>query len=200
MSFFHRCKESHHGTSRPDYAQTLGPSRPCMGHKDRISLSWIKTKAKLGYLHLGNLESNASEESKYQQWAEENLWAFGNYYVNIDSDRNLSKRKVVDLPVQNIRGYIDIIELKTPTANGFETDSKENIKTTYGALLMRLVRQLLNALNIYPDTIMPVVIIHGQLLLSVVQKRARMACGNSFAECAHAQHICHDIRRFACSG
>lgn len=60
------------------------------------------------------LESNASEESKYQQWAEENLWAFGNYYVNIDSDRNLSKRKVVDLPVQNIRGYIDIIELKTP--------------------------------------------------------------------------------------
>ena len=79
-----------------------------MGPKDRIVYHGLKQKAKLGYLHPWNTPPiKCIEESKYQQWAEENQWAFGNYYVNIDSGSEIyRKRKVVDLPVQNIRGYM----------------------------------------------------------------------------------------------
>lgn len=60
------------------------------------------------------IKQDESDESKYQEWAEENLWAFGNYYVGLDKCRTIPRRKIVDLPVRNIRGYIDIVELKTP--------------------------------------------------------------------------------------
>lgn len=60
------------------------------------------------------LHGDERREEKYQEWCEENMWAFGNYYVRREERRDINPGQIVDLLHENIRGYMDIIELKTP--------------------------------------------------------------------------------------
>jgi hypothetical protein len=60
------------------------------------------------------LESGEVREEKYQDWCEKHSWSFGNAYVARDELRTISAEARVDLLLESLFGYRDIIELKRP--------------------------------------------------------------------------------------
>ena len=61
------------------------------------------------------LDSDVTEESAYQHWCDQHIWAFGNAYVLKDSVREITPSDHIDIMLSTIMaGYREIIELKRP--------------------------------------------------------------------------------------
>lgn len=88
-------------------------------------LPWAIENGFLSYIRLQYLanavakleilvQKDCDQESEYQRWCENNIWAFGNYYVCNGATRRMST-DIADMIPETINGHKEIIELKTPT-------------------------------------------------------------------------------------
>ena len=76
----------------------------------RDFVSAVNSDASLKEYHAGQ------PEKVFQNWIEKNLWVFGGEYYKKHDARKISINSESDLIIENPEGFIDLIELKRPSA------------------------------------------------------------------------------------
>lgn len=84
------------------------------------------TRMSNGFKQLNQyLESNCTEESKYQELFHEHPWMFGGQYKSIDRHTNLDNKNIPDFTaVRSHDNFRDIIEIKQPFLSCFKRNDK----------------------------------------------------------------------------
>lgn len=83
----------------------------------------IKNRQKALEEFVENYKNNALE-SVWQKWFENNNWIFGSSFVKMNADRRIDVENISDFIMENIDGFVDVIEIKRPSTskNFFETN------------------------------------------------------------------------------
>ena len=68
------------------------------------------------------LEKGAIAESIYQDWCERHAWSFGHTYIPQDLVRRISAGDQVDMLLDTVSGFRDIVELKRPNMSVLKYD------------------------------------------------------------------------------
>lgn len=89
----------------------------------------IKEKFKVG-----------KDEEVWQRFFQRNDWILGSDVIELLDTRALSEHDVTDLPFKGVDGYLDIIELKLPSAKMWNKDSAPNAELS--AAIMQCARYL----------------------------------------------------------
>jgi len=114
-------------------------------------------------------------EKIFQNWVEKNLWALGGEYYKKHDARKIGINAESDLIVENAEGFIDLIELKRPSATVFKYD--ESHKSYYPSPELALViGQSLNYLKIL-DTYKP--ILEQEYKVKVIKPRVIIVIGDA---------------------
>jgi len=66
-------------------------------------------------------------EATYQRWFEDHPWVFGTSYVGREDARKVGLHDQVDMILRTADGYLDIVELKTPSAKVLVHDRGRDI-------------------------------------------------------------------------
>jgi hypothetical protein len=75
----------------------------------------------------GLLDREVDDEKTYQDWCENNTWAFGNAHTTRDEIRRTSRTDTVDLLLPRVlTGYRDVVELKRPSMTPIAHDKGHN--------------------------------------------------------------------------
>lgn len=94
-----------------------------------------------------NYNINA-EEKVWQKWFQENSWVFGSDFVRILDDRRIDVSHISDFIVENIDGYVDVIEIKRPgDSNNFFEKLRDHSNLIPSLDLVRSITQLANYLS-----------------------------------------------------
>lgn len=72
-----------------------------------------------------NFQQNATE-NVWQKWFEENSWVLGTDFVRTSADRRINVNNISDFIVENIDGFVDVIEIKRPSESMIFFENKED--------------------------------------------------------------------------
>jgi hypothetical protein len=99
------------------------------GDIDKYASRQENTKLMAGMLNNSDLFKQLKEEKKigkdeevWQQFYKENEWILCSEVIQILEERDIDEDSTVDLPVEGFDGFLDIIELKLPTASFWTQD------------------------------------------------------------------------------
>ena len=70
------------------------------------------------------------DEEVWQRFFQKNDWILGSDVIELLDTRALSEHDITDLPFKGVDGYLDIIELKLPTAEMWNKDGSPNAELT----------------------------------------------------------------------
>ena len=91
---------------------------------------------------------NNVEEKVWQKWFEKNNWVFGSDFVRISDDRRIDVKNISDFIVENIDGFVDVIEIKrvSDSTNFFDNSTDHN-NIVPSHELTKAITQLANYLS-----------------------------------------------------
>ena len=94
-----------------------------------------------------NYKEDATEKV-WQQWFQKNSWVFGSDFVNVSDDRRIDVKNIADFIVENIDGFVDVIEIKRPgdSAKFFE-NNRDHGNLIPSSDLTKAITQLSNYLS-----------------------------------------------------
>jgi hypothetical protein len=56
-------------------------------------------------------------ENEWQKWFQNNSWVLGSQFVRILDERSIDTQNISDFLMEAYDGFIDIVEIKRPSAN-----------------------------------------------------------------------------------
>ncbi len=87
--------------------------------------------------------SIGKDEEVWQQFFTSNSWILGSDFIEILDDRDLGEDYIADLPIKGFDGFLDVIELKLPSAKIW------NLDVTMSADVTKPIMQCMNYLVEY---------------------------------------------------
>lgn len=91
-------------------------------------------------------KENATE-NLWQKWFEKNNWVLGSDFVRVSDDREIDEDNIADFIVENLDGYIDVIEIKRPgDSEMFFEARKDHNNLIPSSSLTKAITQLENYL------------------------------------------------------
>lgn len=92
--------------------------------------------------------NNDVEEKVWQKWFQENNWVFGSDFVRVSEDRRIDIKNIADFIVENIDGFVDVIEIKRPSDSmNFFDNSTDHDNIVPSHHLTKAITQLANYLS-----------------------------------------------------
>lgn len=89
-----------------------------------------------------------AKESMWQKWFQNNSWVLGSDFVRVSDDRNIDEDNIADFIVENIDGFIDVIEIKRPgDSDIFFESKKDHDNYVPSSSLTKAITQLANYLS-----------------------------------------------------
>jgi hypothetical protein len=88
-----------------------------------------------------------AKECLWQKWFQHNNWVLGSDFVRVSDDRNIDEDNIADFIVENLDGFIDVIEIKRPGESSEFFESKKNHDNYVpSSTLTKAITQLANYL------------------------------------------------------
>lgn len=88
-------------------------------------------------------------ENIWQKWFEKNNWVLGTDFVKISDDRRIDVKNIADFIVENIDGFVDVIEIKKAgESKKFFEDKEDHDNLVLSSSLTKAITQLSNYLSI----------------------------------------------------
>lgn len=88
-------------------------------------------------------------ENIWQKWFEKNNWVLGTDFVKISDDRRIDVKNIADFIVENIDGFVDVIEIKKAgESKKFFEDKEDHDNLVPSSSLTKAITQLSNYLSI----------------------------------------------------
>lgn len=90
---------------------------------------------------------NDVNENIWQKWFEKNSWVLGSDFVNVSKDRRIDVKNISDFIVENIDGYVDVIEIKKAgDSKKFYENLEDHENLVPSSSLTKAITQLSNYL------------------------------------------------------
>lgn len=87
-------------------------------------------------------------ENLWQRWFHENNWVLGSDFIRVSDDRRIDVENIADFIVENMDGFIDVIEIKRPGESASFFESKKDHDNLVPSLtLTKAITQLANYLS-----------------------------------------------------
>jgi hypothetical protein len=114
-------------------------------------------------------------EPAFQEWVWRNYWVFGTEYVDRPEVRDLARRCQIDILLESIDGFFDVIELKRPSSGILVFDEAHDCYRPHSDL-SEAIGQVVNYLQRIEDYRLH---IQSEDKLSLLKPRGRIVIGRS---------------------